>query len=151
MQANTTDRNGRRRREVGYDTEDVIKEFVAGGRYRRAVLDGYIDGQFDRRGYEEEEQRYDVCRGITVVEGRRRVRVVARVEEDVSLDIQTPEAHSIIPEAYTLDGEEDKAVANIRVRRRRSDVEIVEVEEANKRRRIEESEGIEKARRTYER
>jgi hypothetical protein len=151
MQANTTDRNGRRRREVGYDTEDVIKEFVAGGRYCRAVLDGYIDGQFDRRGYEEEEQRYDVCRGITVVKGRRRVRVVARVEEDVSLDIQTPEAHSIIPEAYTLDGEEDKAVANIRVRRRRSDVEIVEVEEANKRRRIEESEGIEKARRTYER
>jgi superfamily II DNA helicase RecQ len=96
MQANTTDRNGRRRREVGYDTEDVIKEFVAGERYRRAVLDGYIDGQFDRRGCEEEEQRCDVCRGITVVEGRRRVRVVARVEEDVGLDVQTPEAYSIV-------------------------------------------------------
>jgi hypothetical protein len=151
MQANTTDWNGRRRREVGYDTEDVIKEFVAGKRCRQAVLDGYIDGQFDRRGCEEEEQRCDVCWGITVVKGRRRVRVVARVEEDVSLDMQTPEAHSIIPEAYTLDGEEDRAVANIGVRRRRSDVEMVEVEEANKRRRIEGLEGMEKARRTHER
>ena len=61
MQANTTDRNGRRRREVGYDTEDVIKEFVAGKRCRWVVLDRYIDGQFDRQGYEEEEQRCDVC------------------------------------------------------------------------------------------
>jgi hypothetical protein len=34
IQANTTDRNGRRQREVGYDTEDVIKEFVAGERCR---------------------------------------------------------------------------------------------------------------------
>jgi hypothetical protein len=64
-----------------------MKEFVAGKRYRRAVLDGYIDGQFDRRGYKEEEQRYDVYRGITVVEGRRRVRVVGRVEEDIGLDM----------------------------------------------------------------
>jgi hypothetical protein len=39
----------------------MIKEFVAGKRYRQAVLDRYIDRQFDRRGYEEEEQRYDVC------------------------------------------------------------------------------------------
>jgi hypothetical protein len=69
MQANTTDRNGRRRREVGYDIEDVMKEFVAGERCCQAVLDGYIDGQFDRRGCKEEEQRYDVYRGITVVEG----------------------------------------------------------------------------------
>jgi hypothetical protein len=61
MQANTTDRNSRRRREVGYDTEDVMKEFVAGERCRRAVLDGYINGQFDRRGCEEEEQRWNVC------------------------------------------------------------------------------------------
>ena len=151
MQANTTDRNGRRRREVGYDTEDVMKEFVAGERCRRAVLDEYIDGQFDRRGCEEEEQRCDVCRGITAVEGRRRVRVVARVEEDVSPDMQTPEAYSIIPEACTPDGEEDRAVANIGVRRRRSDAGVAEAEEANKRRRIEESEGIEKARRTHER
>jgi superfamily II DNA/RNA helicase len=151
MQANTTDRNGRRRREVGYDTEDVMKEFVAGERCRRAVLDGYIDGQFDRRDCEEEEQRCDVCRGITAVEGRRRVRVVARVEEDVSPDTQPPEAHSIIPEAYTPDGEEDRAVVNIGVRRRRSDVEMVESEDANKRRRTEESEGMEKARRTHER
>jgi superfamily II DNA/RNA helicase len=151
IQANTTDRNGRRRREVGYDTEDVMKEFVAGERCRRAVLDGYIDGQFDRRGCEEEEQRCDVCRGITTVEGRRRVRVVGRVEEDVSPDRRTPEAHSIVPEAYTPDGEEDRAVANIGVRRRRSDVGVAEAEEANKRRRTEESEGMEKARRTHER
>jgi superfamily II DNA helicase RecQ len=61
IQANTTDRNGRRQREVGYDTEDVMKEFVAGERCRRAVLDGYIDRQFDRQGYKEEEQRCDVC------------------------------------------------------------------------------------------
>jgi hypothetical protein len=61
MQANTTDRNGRRRRKVGYDTEDVIKEFVAGEKYRRAVLNGYVDRQFDRRGCEEEEQKCDVC------------------------------------------------------------------------------------------
>ena len=79
------------------------------------------------------------------------MRVVARVEEDVSPDMQTPEAYSIIPEAYTPDGEEDRAVANIGVRRRRSDVGVAEAEEANKRRRIEESEGIEKARRTHER
>jgi hypothetical protein len=78
-----------------------MKEFVAGKRCRRAVLDGYIDGQFDRRSYEEEEQRCDVCRGITAVEGRRRVRVVARVEEDVGPDIRTPEAHNTVPEAYT--------------------------------------------------
>jgi hypothetical protein len=65
--------------------------------------------------------------------------------------MQTPEAHSIILEAYTLDREEDRVVANIGVRRRCSDVEMVEVEEANKRRRIEESEGIEKARRTHKR
>jgi hypothetical protein len=43
------------------------------------------------------------------------VRVVGRVEEDVGPDIQTPEAHSIVPEAYTLDEEEDRAVANIGV------------------------------------
>ena len=41
------------------------------------------------------------------------MRVVARVEEDVSLDMQTLEAYSIIPEACTPDGEEDRAVANI--------------------------------------
>ena len=128
-----------------------MKEFVAGERCRRAVLDGYIDGQSDRRGCEEGEQKCDVCRGITAAEGRRRVRVVGRVEEDVGLDIQTPEAHSVVPEAYTPDGEEDRAVANIGVRRRRSDVGVAEAEEANKRRRTEESEGMEKARRTHER
>jgi hypothetical protein len=144
MQANTTDRNSRRRRKVGHNTEDVIKEFVVGERCRRAVLDGYVDGQSDRQGCKEGEQRCDVCRGTTIVEGRRRVRVVARVEEDVDPDVRTPEA-------YTPDGEEDRAVANIGVQRRRSDVGVVEVEEANKRRRIEESEGMEKARRTYER
>jgi len=112
-------------------------------------LDGYIDRQFDRRGCEEEEQRCDVCWGITVVEGRRRVRVVGRVEEDVGLDIQTLEAYSIVLEVYTLDKEEDRAVANIGVQRRRSNVGVVEAEEANKRRRTEESEGIEKARQTY--
>jgi len=115
MQANTTDQNSRRRRKVSHNTEDVMKEFVASERCRRAVLDGYIDGQFDRQGYEEEEQRYNVYRGITVVEGRRRVRVVGQVEEDVGLDIQTPEAYSIVPEVYTLDREEDRAVANIGV------------------------------------
>jgi len=77
--------------------------------------------------------------------------VVGWVEEDVGLDIQTLEAYSIVPEVYTLDGEEDRAVANIGVRRRRSDIGVVEVEEANKRRRTKESEGIEKARRTYKR
>jgi hypothetical protein len=79
------------------------------------------------------------------------VRVVGQVEEDVSPDIQTLEAYSIILEVYTLDGEEDRVVANIGVRRRRSDVGVVEVEEVNKRRRTEESEGMEKARRTHER
>jgi hypothetical protein len=48
MQANTTDRNGRRRREVGYDTEDVMKEFVVSKRCYQAVLDRYINRQFDR-------------------------------------------------------------------------------------------------------
>jgi hypothetical protein len=33
MQANTIDQNSRRRREVSYDTEDVMKEFVVGKRY----------------------------------------------------------------------------------------------------------------------
>jgi hypothetical protein len=37
-----------------------MKEFVVGKRCRQVVLDRYIDGQFDRQGYEEEEQRYDV-------------------------------------------------------------------------------------------
>ena len=79
------------------------------------------------------------------------MRVVARVEEDVSPDMQTPEAYSIIPEACTPDGKEDRAVANIGIQRRHSDAGVAEAEEANKRRRIEESEGIEKARRTHER
>jgi hypothetical protein len=65
--------------------------------------------------------------------------------------MQTLEVYSIILEAYTLDREEDRAVVNIGVQRRRSNVEMVEAEEANKRRRIEESEGIEKARRIHER
>jgi hypothetical protein len=78
-------------------------------------LDGYIDGRFDRRGCEEEEQRCDVCRGITTVEGRRRVKVVGQVEEDISPDIRTPETQSIVLEAYTPDREEDRAVANIGV------------------------------------
>jgi hypothetical protein len=38
-----------------------MKEFVGGQRCRRVVLDGYIDGQFDRRGCEGGEQRCDVC------------------------------------------------------------------------------------------
>jgi hypothetical protein len=37
-----------------------MKEFVAGKRYCRVVLDGYIDGQFDRQSCEEEEQKCDV-------------------------------------------------------------------------------------------
>jgi hypothetical protein len=127
-----------------------MKEFVAGERYRRAVLDRYIDRQSDRQGCKEGEQRCDVCWGITTAEGRRRVRVVGRVEEDVGLDMQTPEAYSVVLEAYTPDGEEDRAVVNIGVRQRRSDVGVAEAEEANKRRRTEESEGIEKARRTHE-
>jgi hypothetical protein len=92
-----------------------MKEFIAGERCRRAVLDGYIDGQFDRRGCEEEEQRCDVYRGIITVKGRRRVRVVGRVEEDVDTDIRTLEAHSIVLEVYNLDGKEDRVVANIGV------------------------------------
>jgi hypothetical protein len=64
MQANTTDRNGRSRSEVGYNTEAIMKEFVGGQRCRRVVLDGYIDGQFDRRGCEGGEQLCDVCQGI---------------------------------------------------------------------------------------
>jgi len=151
MQANTTDQNSRRRREVSHDTKDMMKEFVAGERCCQAVLDRYIDRQFDRRGCEEEEQRCDVCWGITAVEGRQRIRVVGQVEEDVGSDMQTLEAYSIVLEVYTLDREEDRAVANIGVQRRRSDVGVVEVEEANKRRRTEESEGMEKARRTHER
>jgi hypothetical protein len=61
MQTNTTDRNGRRQREVSYDIEDMMKEFVAGKRYCQAVLDRYINGQFDRQGCKEEEQRCNVC------------------------------------------------------------------------------------------
>ena len=79
------------------------------------------------------------------------MRVVGQVEEDVGPDMQTLEAYSIVLEVYTLDGEEDRAVANIGVWRRYSDVGVVEVEKANKRRCIEESEGIEKARLTHER
>jgi hypothetical protein len=33
MQANTTDRNSRRRREIGYKTDIIIKEFIVGERY----------------------------------------------------------------------------------------------------------------------
>jgi len=151
MQANTMDQNGRRQREVSHNTEDVMKEFVAGERCCWVVLDRYIDRQFDRRGCEEEEQRCNVCQGITTVEGRWRVRVVGQVEEDVGPDMQTLEAYSIVLEVYTPDREEDRAVANIGVRRRRSDVGVVETEEANKRRRTEESEGMEKARQTHKR
>jgi hypothetical protein len=73
------------------------------------------------------------------------------VEGDVDLDVQTLEAYSIVPEAYTPDGEEDRVVANIGVQRRHSDVGVVEAEEANKRRHTEESEGMAKARRTHKR
>jgi hypothetical protein len=37
------DQNSRRQREVSYNTEDMIKEFIVGKRYCRAVLDGYIN------------------------------------------------------------------------------------------------------------
>jgi hypothetical protein len=75
--------------------------------------------------------------------------VVGQVEEDVGLDMQTSEAYSIVLEVYTLDREEDRAVANIGVQQRRSDVGVVEAEEANKRRHTEESEEMEKARQTH--
>jgi hypothetical protein len=77
------------------------------------------------------------------------VRVVGQVEEDIDIDIQSLEADSVILEAYTLDNEKDRAVANIRIQQRHSDIGVAEAEEANKRRHTEELEGIEKARRTY--
>jgi len=61
MQANTTDRNSRRRRDISHDTDIVMKEFVAGERCCQVVLDRYIDGQSNRQGCEEGEQRCDVC------------------------------------------------------------------------------------------
>lgn len=73
------------------------------------------------------------------------------MEEDIDTDVRTPEADSIVPEAYTLDSEEKGAVANIGVRRRHSNTEAGEADKANKRRRTEESEGMEKTRRTHER
>jgi hypothetical protein len=43
-----TDRNSRRRREISYKTDIVIKEFIADKRYYQMVLDRYIDGRSDR-------------------------------------------------------------------------------------------------------
>ena len=151
MQASTTDRNGRRRREVGYDTEAVMKEFVAGERCRRVVLDRYIDGRFDRQSCEGEEQHCDICRGTTTVEGREGVGVAGRIEEDVDPDIRTPEAYHTVPGAYGPGAKDDRAVANIGVRQRRSNEGTVVAEGANKRRRVEETEGLEKTRRAHER
>jgi hypothetical protein len=64
---------------VGYDTEVVMKEFVAGERCCRTVLDRYINGEFDRQGCKEGEQRCNGCQGVIRVEGRQRVRVAGWV------------------------------------------------------------------------
>jgi superfamily II DNA helicase RecQ len=144
MQAITTDRNGRRRREVGYDTEAVMKEFIGGQRCRRVALDGYIDGRFNRQVCEEGEQRCVVCRGVARAEGRQRVRVVGRPREDSSPERRSPERQS--PEV-----EEDEATPRTGVRRRHSNEGPAGIEESNKRRRVEEVEGMEKVRRAHER
>jgi hypothetical protein len=55
MQANMTDRNSRRQREIGYKTDIVMKEFMVGERCRWVVLDRYVDRRSDRQGCEEGE------------------------------------------------------------------------------------------------
>lgn len=54
-------------------------------------------------------------------------------------------------EGQSLDVEEGRAVTNIGVRRRYGDEGTAEAEEANKRRRVEEVEGMDKIRRAHER
>jgi hypothetical protein len=156
-----------------------MKEFVGGQRCRRVVLDEYIDGQFDRRNCVGGEQRCDVCQGVVIVEGRQRVRVVHPTREDASPERASPgrasaerqsvEGQSVegqsaegaspegaspegaSPEGQSPDVEEGRAVANIGVRQRYGDEGTAEAEEVNKRRRVEEVEGMEKIRRVNER
>jgi hypothetical protein len=69
--------------------------------------------------------------------------------EGQSAEGASPEGAS--PEGQNPDVEEGRSVANIGVRRRYGDEETAEVEAANKRRRVEEIEGMEKIRRAHER
>jgi hypothetical protein len=127
-------------------------------------LDGYIDGQSNRRGCVGGEQRCDVYQGMVIVEGRQRVRVVHPTREDASPERASPgrasaerqnaegqSAEGQSAEGQSPDVEEGRAVANIGVRRRYGDERTAEAEEANKRRRVEEVEGIEKIRQAHER
>jgi hypothetical protein len=75
--------------------------------------------------------------------------VVGQTREDASQERQSPERQS--PERQSPDVGEDRAVADIGVRRRHSDEGTAGAEEVNKRRRMEEVEGMEKIRQVHKR
>jgi hypothetical protein len=75
--------------------------------------------------------------------------VVGQIREDTSQERWSPERQS--PERQSPDVGEDRAVANIGVRRRYSDKGTAEAEEVNKKRRMEEIEGMEKIREAHKR
>jgi hypothetical protein len=77
-------------------------------------------------------------------QGSQRVRVVGQKREDASQERQSPERQG-------PDIGEDRSVVDIGVRRRHSNEGTAEAEEVNKRRRMEEVEGMEKIRQVRER
>jgi superfamily II DNA helicase RecQ len=82
--------DGRRKRESDWHADEHVKEFVAGERCRRIVLDRHMDGRVDRYGCEPHngEERCDICSGQPRGEKRRRVWVPGTEErgrEDVSV------------------------------------------------------------------
>jgi superfamily II DNA helicase RecQ len=88
--------NGRRKRESDWHADEHVKEFVAGERCRRIVLDRHMDGRVDRNGCEPHngEERCDICSGQPRGEKRRRVWVPGmepQSQEDVASVISTEE------------------------------------------------------------
>ena len=61
LRVERVDAEGRTRKDPGMRTEKTIKEYLEGTAYRRVILDGYIDGTADRKGYIKGEEVYNVC------------------------------------------------------------------------------------------
>lgn len=70
-------KDGRRKPEGGWKTEGEMKEFYAGQKCKRVIMDRYMDGDSQRSTCRPGEQFCDVCRG----QGAKRVQVVDEQEE----------------------------------------------------------------------
>jgi superfamily II DNA helicase RecQ len=102
-----TGKDGRRRPEQGWKTEPEMKEFYAGKKCKRVIMDQYMDGDTQRTSCRPGEQFCDVCRG----RGAKRVRVVDEQEGPASKRVwRSPVRQMDRPES----GDECIEVAHVR-------------------------------------